>query len=404
MSPIDALKLSFQSPVESTTKSFKQKTDYSKVKDPVAFAELFASVSTESQIDSAESPNEMQKKLSEVLDALQDLSLDNLSSEELEAMYGVFQMFSLQTIDIKAMLQGTNLEQEKVKTLLLQIQQELQQVSIAKIHLENGVSTATQLEQITQQLEAILQQLKTEQQSNGKQSSFQQLSNVKQEMESPIQNIEMQHTNPQNENTSKQLTNLAPDSKGLQTEPLLVGENSPPLTGSALDATKAGQAPQRPETSVPTPTVRMANIIEELGEVLQSSLRLNGNKEGMQIRVNIFPEHLGNLDIRITETNGKIAALILTSNLIAKEALDLQVNQMRNTLIQQGVTIDKIEIAHDNMQQSFGQQNAHPEQRSSQQHQKHGTATKNRYQGIEDEATVVRTHLVDGLMKVDYTI
>ncbi len=149
----------------------------------------------------------------------------------------------------------------------------------------------------------------------------------------------------------------------------------------------------------------MTNLIEELGGVLRSSFRLNGNGEGTQIKVNIFPEHLGHLDIRITELNGKIAAHIFTSSLVAKEALDLQVNQLRNSLLQQGITIEKIEISQQHSSQSFGQQNAHPDQRFSQQ-QKQGTASRNKhgYQQLEEEVAVIRNHAVNGMMKVDYTI
>jgi len=148
----------------------------------------------------------------------------------------------------------------------------------------------------------------------------------------------------------------------------------------------------------------MSNLIEELGDVLRGSFRFNATGEGTQIKVNIFPEHLGHLDIRITELNGKIAAQIFTSSLVAKEALDLQINQLRNSLLQQGITIEKIEITQ-HQSQSFGQQQTHSDQRFSQQ-QKQGNASgnKNGYQRIEEEATIERNHAVNGTMKVDYTI
>ncbi len=176
-------------------------------------------------------------------------------------------------------------------------------------------------------------------------------------------------------------------------------------TTTTTDTTKAGQAAGRTEPTVPTATVRMSNLVEELGEVLRGTFRLNGTGEGTQIKVSIFPQHLGHLDIRITELNGKIAAQIFTSSLVAKEVLDLQVNQLRNSLLQQGVTIDKIEITQQHSSQSFGQQHAHPDQRFSQQ-QKQGTASgnKNGYQRLEEEATIERNHASNGTMKVDYTI
>ena len=198
----------------------------------------------------------------------------------------------------------------------------------------------------------------------------------------------------------KEIVGVSPQIETVQNE-----GNSQPLTaGTALDATKTNQAIQRAEASAPTPTVRMSNLIEDLGGVLKGSLRLNGLEEGTQIKVSIFPEHLGHLEIRLTELNGKIAAQIFTTSLVAKEALDQQVAQLRNTLLQQGVTIDKIEISQQTSQQSFGQQNAHPDQRFTQQQRQGMSRDKNGYQRIEDEIVAERNYSVDGMMKVDYTV
>lgn len=189
-----------------------------------------------------------------------------------------------------------------------------------------------------------------------------------------------------------------------QEEPVLPGENKL----AAAESVKAGQTQTVPkaEPAPPVPTVRMANLTEELGEIFRSSMRMAATPEGTQIRVNITPEHLGHLDIRLTETNGKIAAQIFTSSLMAKEALDLQVNQLRNTLIQQGIAVEKIEVTQQSsQQQSLNQQNAHPEQSFAQQ-QKQGSAsgTRNAYLRGEEEAVAERAPQAEGLMKVDYTV
>ncbi len=133
---------------------------------------------------------------------------------------------------------------------------------------------------------------------------------------------------------------------------------------------------------------------------------MHANSEGTQLRVNISPEHLGHLDIRLTASEGKIAAHIFTASLTAKEALDLQVHQLRNSLMQQGISVDKIEISYQNSQSSFGQQHAHPEQRFSQQGQKQdGLSRKGiSYHGIEEEAAIERNLLLDGTVKINYTI
>ena len=146
----------------------------------------------------------------------------------------------------------------------------------------------------------------------------------------------------------------------------------------------------------------MSNLIEELGSVLRGSIRLNGTQEGTQIRVNITPDHLGHLDIRFTEINGKIAAHIFTSTLVAKEVLDMQMNQMRNVLLQQGIQLDKIEVSQQNLQ-SFEQQT---DQRFSQQRrEKQETAYgKNEYERLDEEMAVERNQLSLHSMNVNYTV
>ena len=186
-------------------------------------------------------------------------------------------------------------------------------------------------------------------------------------------------------------------------------------TAASADAAKPAAAPgqaappvqARPEPpQMPAPVVRMNNLTEELGEVFKNSMRMSTSGESTQIKVNISPDHLGHLDIRLTETNGKIAAQIFTSSMAAKDALDLQLNQLRTTLIQQGLTVEKIEVVQHNSQQSLGQQNAQSEQRFTQQQQRQNNAGRetNGYQQIEEKTAVQRSHLDSGMMKVDYTV
>ena len=201
----------------------------------------------------------------------------------------------------------------------------------------------------------------------------------------------------------QQETSQQDDTKQSLTQTTVSADSAKPAAAPA-PATQPLQA--RPEpTPVPTPMVRMNNLTEELGEVFKNSLRMTTNGESTQIKVNISPDHLGHLDIRLTETNGKIAAQIFTSSIAAKDALDLQLNQLRQTLIQQGLTVEKIEVVQNNSQQSLGQQNAQSEQRFAQQQRQNSAGRENNgYQQIEEKAAVERNHLDSGMMKVDYTV
>jgi flagellar hook-length control protein FliK len=446
MIPIAALTVSIPSLVVLKNKPYEQKTDATPTTATMKFAELFGSLTEQGKVGSEDVVSENQQgelleKLEDVLVVLQELPQETMSPEQQEMMNAIIQMLSLQT-DAQLKLTDTSLEkltesnpaQEKLMNLLHQVDQELKEALsiVSTIQFEDvpklvGVdekkvfADPEKFEQVVKQLVGLIQQLETQQQATGKQTPLQQVEKMEQllkqvtslneKMDVQIVATETQRNTVENVETSQQvLKNPMPqqqEGSGSPVEAIQLEENSQALTTlTTTESIKASQAAARPEPTVPTPTVRMSSLIEELGNVLRGSFRLNATGEGTQIKVNIFPEHLGHLDIRITELNGKIAAQIFTSSLVAKEALDLQVNQLRNSLLQQGITIEKIEITQQHSSQSFGQQQAHSDQRFSQQ-QKQGTASgsKNGYQRMEEESTAIeRNHAVNGMMKVDYTI
>lgn len=182
-------------------------------------------------------------------------------------------------------------------------------------------------------------------------------------------------------------------------------ETAPAIT-VPLEAPKNAQAPARPEPAAPAPIVRMASMAEDLGAVLGSSVKLSGTGETAQLKVSIFPEHLGQLDIRLSTVDGKVAAQIVASSPMAKEALELQVYQLRNALVQQGIQIDRIEISTQQQAgQSLSQQQGQQEQRFARQQRQQPT-TKNGYQQNGEEASgSMRGVSADrSVMGIDYTI
>ncbi|ANY69671.1 hypothetical protein BBD42_26670 [Paenibacillus sp. BIHB 4019] len=68
---------------------------------------------------------------------------------------------------------------------------------------------------------------------------------------------------------------------------------------------------------------------------------LNGKHEA---KIMLFPEQLGQVDVRITMQNGQLTALFHTDTVMAKDMLDNQMSQLRLALQSQGLTIDKLEV------------------------------------------------------------
>lgn len=87
---------------------------------------------------------------------------------------------------------------------------------------------------------------------------------------------------------------------------------------------------------------------------------LNGVSEA---KIMLFPEHLGQVDVRITMQNGLLTAIFQTDTAMAKDMLDNQMAQLRSALQAQGLMVDKLEVSQG---QSMTQ--------LSTQHQGHGSS------------------------------
>ena len=107
--------------------------------------------------------------------------------------------------------------------------------------------------------------------------------------------------------------------------------------------------------------VPVQKLSETLAEWISSPARLATGGNETRLRINIFPEHLGHLEILVSTASGKVSAQIIASHGAAKEAVELQLNQLRISLSQQGVEIDRLEVREDSGPSEFEQ---HKQQQS----------------------------------------
>lgn len=429
MTPINALTLSSPSPVQQTVKSVKHKNDLKQTNEMSAFSHFLESISPDHQIvGEGQQQGEMLKKLEETFIAFQELPKKTLSPEEIEVLSALLQMLSQQTTEMIDKLP----ENQPFTALFQQIDQELNDLtSFSTISFdgrksfmggeEKIFSTAPQnnSEEALRQLHLLVQQFDKEHQEANRLKQTEPIQKIFQEVTSLIQELASHDKVMEPKQIKLNDLKIEPSIQaagnqiqqreehgGVKLEQIQVQNNSLPITGAVAPVMQASQDNQQTEANPHPPVVRMNSFIEDLSEILKGIFRLRANPEGTQLRVNIFPEHLGHLDIHLTASEGKIAAQIFTSSLASKEALDLQVNQLRHSLMQQGISVDKIEITYQHSQQSFGQQHAHPEHRFSHQGQRQGISSRNgnAYHVMEEEAAAERNHLLDGSVKVNYTI
>lgn len=455
MTQIQAFMTSFSQPVEQTIRASKSTSTSETLTQEVSeFSKLLESMSTVEGTKISEGEhsnlstkleelkNALQELSEEVMTALQELPSELLSSEEQDMLATVVEMLTVQMMNLMENLQSRPSkqgmvtangavavapEQQELVQLMQQFFQQLkgeQAVETTNQAVSAGKQTLVpieQLEQLNQHFSSLIEKLK-EDAHPGKQALVRQLEQVKQVLQEVTNSVELLETNLSKPNSQisyttsinagyqqQEVSNEV--SKGSQGQGQALSQspttdNPPPQVAGQIVEHKATQATGKPEAPQ-SPTVRMSQLIEELSTVMRGSIRLSGSEQGTQLRVNIFPEQFGHLDIRLTAIEGKIQAQIFTSNLMAKELLDQQMNQLRMTLNQQGVTVERIEVTHQNQPQTFNQF-ANSDQRFAGQQQKQGPAykQKNNYQPIEEESTIerIRSTYSVGVTKVDYTI
>lgn len=437
MSTIEALKLS--GPIAVKTAAGTSKTKPEAAIEPGAFSKLLSS------IDNGESAGQEQETTALIADIeaalaeLQQLPPEELQPEQQELLAALAQLLSLNQAQTAEMVEekpsgyvkeaqpeaAQQAIKEKMVFLLHQIAHKAQELGIvtakefADVPIFMGVekeyilNKPNKVNEVINLLIAAAENLETMQAPDqaaastklaGKvQELLQLLSGTVEKLEVPAE-PQRKHELP----TLAQSTNVQ-SAPAASTEAPAAAEPMEPAPSMAvpMETAKAAAASAKAElTAAPPPMVRMASLADDLGAILGSSAKLSGTGETTQLKVSIFPEHLGQLEIRLSTVDGKVAAHILASNPMAKEALELQVYQLRNSLTQQGIQVDRIEISSQQQAgQSLSQQQGQQEQRFARQHRQQQT-TKNGYQQNGEEAIgFVRGAASErSVIGVDYTI
>lgn len=88
------------------------------------------------------------------------------------------------------------------------------------------------------------------------------------------------------------------------------------------------------------PQVTVADIMEQFAG--QTRVLLSADTTKLEMQLN--PEHLGKLYIEIVESDGVITAKLQTQNADVKEALEMQIADLKVNLNQAGVKVDSVEV------------------------------------------------------------
>ncbi|WP_404409168.1 flagellar hook-length control protein FliK [Jeotgalibacillus malaysiensis] len=111
-------------------------------------------------------------------------------------------------------------------------------------------------------------------------------------------------------------------------------------------------------------------LMEQFQQVMQKAGfgKVNGTEKLM---IRLQPEHLGTLKIELLQKDGMMTARIIASSAVAKEMIDSQLNQLRQSFAAQNLQVEKIEIAHTETTENKLNKDSDNQQHQGQDRQKH---------------------------------
>ena len=83
---------------------------------------------------------------------------------------------------------------------------------------------------------------------------------------------------------------------------------------------------------------------QELPRVVMAPIKELAATSGGTFRIQLFPEHLGHIDLMVSVEEGQVTAKMITSSHLAKDVLELQLPQLRHQLQEQGVVVESFDI------------------------------------------------------------
>ncbi len=301
---------------------------------------------------------ETMEKIAAMLTAVKETVLDllNLSSEELN------QLLADQGFELSDLLQPEN----------------LQQLILANAGQSNLLSVLTD-ENLANQMNQLLQAVEDIKNNSGLDISMEQVKSILESSKEPKQSAdEVSHEEAdktigqkeslQQSETAGKVTadeQKASDAEGkhkdFQVEVLKVTDEKEGSSQSQSDLTRDENSDLSSEkqyevflnnlTNTDATTqvrfensaVRITEIREIANQIIQR-IRVTIRPEQTSMELQLNPEHLGKVNLSVQSKNGAMTAQFVVQNEISKEAIESQLHTLRETLNQQGIKVEAIEV------------------------------------------------------------
>lgn len=148
------------------------------------------------------------------------------------------------------------------------------------------------------------------------------------------------------------LVSLKKEHSEHKTDDLSANGNEDSSTQTDNKVVTAGQLSLREGITAPVKTevqqVPVRQFANEMTSMITGKLEII-NKDGIhEATISLFPEHLGQVDVKITMQNGHLVAQFVTEHSSAKDLLENQMSQLRAALQSQGLQVEKLEVTQNN--------------------------------------------------------
>ncbi|WP_310550343.1 flagellar hook-length control protein FliK [Paenibacillus glufosinatiresistens] len=99
-----------------------------------------------------------------------------------------------------------------------------------------------------------------------------------------------------------------------------------------------------PSVKNETPQVPVQRFAQEMNAYIGGKMEVIKRGDALEATLSLFPEHLGQVDVKITMQNGLLVAHFATEHAGAKDLLENQMAQLRSALQSQGLQVEKLEV------------------------------------------------------------
>jgi len=142
---------------------------------------------------------------------------------------------------------------------------------------------------------------------------------------------------------SMQATSTVAVEAGAMSAETASNETNVSLTSNLSDAIKTAQTEAAKGTEA-TPRMPLTEAAEKLNEWVLKQSATGGSLKAETV-LKLMPEHLGQVEVKLTMTNGQLTAAITTESAMAKEALESNLATLRSSLQSQGVTVERLVVS-----------------------------------------------------------